>query len=65
MSIDATLIAPAQLATLQATAPVVVIDTRVVDTFVARLFHGAVNLRELFTFFARSTPEGLQALKQA
>jgi thiosulfate/3-mercaptopyruvate sulfurtransferase len=65
MSLDATLMAPAQLAALQATEPVVVIDTRDGDTFAAGHISGAVNLREVFTFFATSTPEGLQALKQA
>ena len=63
MSIEATLIAPDQLATLQAAEPVVIIDTRDADTFAAGHIPGAVNLREVFTFLATSTPEGLQALK--
>ncbi|MDO9146770.1 MAG: sulfurtransferase [Hydrogenophaga sp.] len=63
MSIDATLIAPAQLAALQATEPVVVIDTRDADTFAAGHIPGAVNLREVFTFLATSTAEGLNELK--
>jgi thiosulfate/3-mercaptopyruvate sulfurtransferase len=63
MSISAVLIAPDQLNTLQATEPVVVIDTRDADTFAAGHIPGAVNLREVFTFLAMSTPEGLKELK--
>jgi len=63
MSIEATLIAPAQLAALQSSEPVVVIDTRDADTFAAGHIPGAVNLREVFTYLATSTPEGLEALK--
>ncbi len=63
MSIEATLIAPVQLAALEAAEPVVIIDTRDADTFAAGHIPGAVNLREIFTFLATSTPEGLQELK--
>lgn len=63
MSIEATLISPDQLAALQASGPVVVIDTRDADTYAAGHVPGAVNLREIFTFLATSTPEGLQELK--
>jgi 3-mercaptopyruvate sulfurtransferase SseA len=44
MSISAVLIAPDQLNTLQATEPVVVIDTRDADAFAAGHIPGAVNL---------------------
>ena len=63
MSIEATLIAPAQLQTLMSSEPVVLIDTRDADTFAAGHIPGAVNLREVFTFLATSTPEGLMELK--
>lgn len=63
MSTAATLISPAELAALQATEPGVLIDTRDADTFVKGHIPGAVNLREVFTFLATSTPEGLAALK--
>lgn len=63
MSITALLISPDQLNTLQATETVVVIDTRDADTFAAGHIPGAVNLREVFTFLATSTPEGLKELK--
>ncbi|MCU0942071.1 MAG: sulfurtransferase [Hydrogenophaga sp.] len=64
MSIDATLIAPAQLAALQSSEPVVVIDTRDPEAFAAGHIPGAVNLREVFTYLATSSPDGLQALKE-
>lgn len=63
MSTAATLIDPAQLQALQASEPVVVIDTRDPDSYAAGHVPGAVNLREIFTYLASSTPEGLQALK--
>jgi thiosulfate/3-mercaptopyruvate sulfurtransferase len=63
MSISAVLISPDQLHALQSTEPVVVIDTRDADTFAAGHIPGAVNLREVFTFLATSTPEGLKELK--
>lgn len=63
MSIEATLIAPEQLQTLQASEPVVVIDTRDPEAYAAGHIPGAVNLREIFTYLATSTPEGLEALR--
>lgn len=57
------LIAPAELQALMASEPVVVIDTRDADTYAAGHVPGAVNLREIFTFLATSTAEGLQELK--
>jgi thiosulfate/3-mercaptopyruvate sulfurtransferase len=63
MSIEATLIAPPQLAALQATEPVVVIDTRDAASFAAGNIPGAVNLREVFTSLATSTHAGLTPLK--
>ena len=43
--------------------PVVLIDTRDADTYAAGHIPGAVNLREIFTFLATSTAEGLTQLK--
>jgi thiosulfate/3-mercaptopyruvate sulfurtransferase len=59
------LITPAQLLALQQAGPVVVIDTRDADAYAAGHIEGAVNLREVFTFLATSTPEGLQQLKDS
>ena len=63
MTIDSVLISPQQLSTLMGVEPVVVIDTRDGDTYAAGHLPGAVNMREIFTFLATSTPEGLIALK--
>jgi thiosulfate/3-mercaptopyruvate sulfurtransferase len=57
------LLSPAELAALQATEPVVVIDTRDADAHAAGHIPGAVNLREIFTYLATSTAEGLRQLQ--
>ena len=57
------LISPTELQALMASEPTVVIDTRDADTYGAGHVPGAVNLREIFTYLATSTAEGLQALK--
>ncbi len=57
------LITPTELQALMASEPVVVIDTRDADTYAAGNVPGAVNLREIFTFLASSTAEGLEELK--
>ena len=59
------LISPDQLLALQAAETVVVIDTRDADAYAAGHIEGAVNLREIFTYLATSTPEGLKALKES
>jgi len=59
-----TLVSPAELQALMASEPCVLIDTRDTDTYAAGHLPGAVNLREIFTYLATSTAEGLQALKQ-
>jgi thiosulfate/3-mercaptopyruvate sulfurtransferase len=57
------LVSPEQLASMMGREPLVIIDTRDADTFAAGHLPGAVNLREIFTFLATSTAEGLTALK--
>ncbi len=57
------LVSPEQLASMMGAEPVVIIDTRDADTYAAGHLPGAVNLREIFTFLATSTAEGLTALK--
>lgn len=59
----AVLISPAELVALQAATPVVIIDTRDPDTYSAGHIPGAVNLREIFTYLATSSPEGLKELE--
>ena len=57
------LVTPAELDALMKREPVVVIDTRDADTYAAGHVPGAINLREVFTFLAMSTPEGMAELK--
>jgi thiosulfate/3-mercaptopyruvate sulfurtransferase len=57
------LVSPEELSTLMAAEPVVIIDTRDADTYAAGHLPGAVNMREIFTFLASSTAEGLSSLK--
>jgi thiosulfate/3-mercaptopyruvate sulfurtransferase len=63
MSTPTVLISPAELDALVKAEPAVVIDTRDADTYAAGHIPGAVNLREIFTFLATSTAEGLSELK--
>lgn len=63
MSLSPVLVSPTELAALIGTEPMVLIDTRDADTYAAGHIPGAVNLREIFTFLATSTAEGLQELK--
>ena len=63
MSAATVLISPAELGALMSSEPVVAIDTRDADTYLAGHIPGAVNLREIFTFLATSTAEGLNELK--
>jgi thiosulfate/3-mercaptopyruvate sulfurtransferase len=57
------LLSPEALVELSAAEPTVIIDTRDADTYAAGHVPGAVNLREIFTFLATSTPEGLAELR--
>ena len=57
------LISPEALVALRASEPVVVIDTRDPEAYAQGHIEGAVNLREIFTFLATSTPEGLMELR--
>ena len=60
---DKVLISPAELAAMIPSADVVVIDTRSPDAYAAGHIAGAVNLFEVFTFLATSTPEGVAELR--
>ena len=57
------LVSPTELQALMASEPCVVIDTRDADTYAAGHIPGALNMREIFTYLATSTAEGLEALK--
>lgn len=56
------LITPQELANLLTQKPVVVIDTRDTEEYGLSHIPGAVNIREIFTYLANSTPEGLANL---
>lgn len=58
------LLSPDDLAALQASGSVVVIDTRDPEAYAAGHIPGAVNLRDVFTFLATSSPEGMKELKE-
>ena len=57
------LLTPAELQGMMG-PDVVVIDTRSPDAFAAGHIPGAVNVHEIFTYLATSTPEGMAALRQ-
>jgi len=62
---DPVLISPAELdALMKAGEKLVLIDTRDPQAYAEGHLPNAVNLREIFTFLATSTAEGLQELKQ-
>jgi thiosulfate/3-mercaptopyruvate sulfurtransferase len=54
---------PADLAELIAAAAVVVIDTRSPEEYAIAHIPGAINIREIFTYLATSTAEGLASLQ--
>jgi thiosulfate/3-mercaptopyruvate sulfurtransferase len=59
---DKVLVSPAELSSMLKTDRIVVIDTRDPATYAAGHIPGAVNIHEIFTYLAMSTPEGLAAL---
>jgi thiosulfate/3-mercaptopyruvate sulfurtransferase len=59
----AVLISADELKTLMHSEPVVIIDTRSPDAYSAGHIPGAVNVHDIFTYLAMSTPEGIEALK--
>jgi len=60
---DKVLLTPAELQGMMG-PDVVVIDTRSPDAFASGHIPGAVNVHEIFTFLAMSTPEGMTELRQ-
>jgi len=60
---DPVLISPSELAELRKTTSVVLIDTRDPSAYAEAHLPGAVNIHEIFTYLATSTPEGLAALR--
>ncbi len=64
MEMPTALLGPCDLADLMKTAPLVVIDTRAPEDYAAGHIPGAVNIREIFSYLATSTPEGVAAMQQ-
>ncbi len=60
---DKVLLTPAELQGMMG-PDVVVIDTRSPDAYAAGHIPGAVNVHEIFTYLATSTPEGMATLRQ-
>ena len=59
---DTVLITPDELSTLAASGKIVIIDTRDPKSYAAGHIPGAVNLHEIFTYLATSTPDGMAEL---
>ena len=59
-----TLIDPAALTALMEAGTAVVIDTRAPEEYAAGHIPGAVNIREIFSYLATSTPDGLAEMHQ-
>lgn len=60
---DTVLVTPAELQAMMG-SDVVVIDTRSPEAYAAGHIPGAVNLFDIFTYLATSTPEGMAALRE-
>jgi thiosulfate/3-mercaptopyruvate sulfurtransferase len=61
---ESVLISPAELETMLGTGGVVPIDTRAPDAYTAGHIAGAVNIHDIFTYLATSTPEGVVSMKE-
>ena len=59
----AALITAEDLNTMMDAEPIVIIDTRSPDAYAAGHILGAVNVHDIFTYLATSTPEGMAELK--
>src|ERR1700726_2149676 len=57
------LITPAELSDMIKSESIVLIDTRDPATYAAGHLPGAVNIHDIFTYLATSTPEGVAAMR--
>jgi thiosulfate/3-mercaptopyruvate sulfurtransferase len=57
------LVTPAELSGMLNSEPIVLIDTRDPATYAAGHLSGAVNIHDIFTYLATSTPEGVAAMR--
>jgi thiosulfate/3-mercaptopyruvate sulfurtransferase len=60
---DKVLITPAELSDMMKSEPAVIIDTRDPATYAAGHLPGAVNIHDIFTYLATSTPDGVAAMR--
>jgi thiosulfate/3-mercaptopyruvate sulfurtransferase len=60
---DKVLLTPAELSPMLGTGDVVVIDTRAPAAYAAGHIPGAVNIHDIFTYLATSTPAGMAELR--
>lgn len=60
---DKVLITPAELSDMMKSEPTVIIDTRDPATYAAGHLPGAVNVHDIFTYLATSTPDGVAAMR--
>lgn len=60
---DKVLVTPAELSEMIKSPGTVIIDTRDPEVYAAGHLPGAVNLRDIFTYLATSTPEGVAAMR--
>ncbi|MCK9917845.1 sulfurtransferase [Microbacteriaceae bacterium K1510] len=58
------LVTPAELAAMLPSEDIVLIDTRDPATYAAGHLPGAVNIHDIFTYLATSTPEGVGAMRE-
>jgi len=61
---DKVLLSPAELSEFIKTEPAVIIDTRDPATYAAGHLPNAVNVHDIFTYLATSTPEGVAAMRE-
>lgn len=59
---ETVLISPSELEAMMAAGGTVVIDTRAPDAYAAGHIAGAVNIHDIFSYLATSTPEGVTAM---
>jgi thiosulfate/3-mercaptopyruvate sulfurtransferase len=57
------LVTPAELSSMIQSEPIVVIDSRDPATYASGHVPGAVNVHDIFTYLAMSTPEGVAAMR--
>jgi thiosulfate/3-mercaptopyruvate sulfurtransferase len=57
------LVTPAELSDMAKSEPIVLIDTRDPATYAAGHLPNAVNIHDIFTYLATSTPEGVATMR--